>query len=262
MKKLLFSLVQMDIKTGHVEENLEKAATLLEKASKRRSDVVVLPEMWATGFAYENLTSLTKHYFKQMTDFMSYQARSGGYYLVGGSIPELRGEKVFNTSFVFDPSGKETGHFSKVHAFSPFGEDRHFATGTKISPVVLDQVKLGIAICYDIRFPEVFRKLALHGAEVFAVPAQFPHPRESHWEVLLRARAIENAAFAVGCNRCGKDRKHEYPGGSIIVDPLGEIVEKGGTAEEVVSGYVDLAKVAHAREYIPVFKDRNPEAYK
>lgn len=263
MKKTTVSLIQMDIKTAQVEENLCKAARLIEKAIKRGSDYIALPEMWATGFAYENLSSLAKNYFDEILSFLTGHAKESGAYIIGGSIPENVDGKIYNTCFVVSPDGKIAGKYSKVHAFSPFGEDKHFSGGKAASPVKTSYAKIGVSICYDLRFPELARKLALEGMELFFLPAQFPVIRETHWNVLLQARAIENAVFAFGCNRVGSDKKHEYGGGSMIVSPWGEILEKGSSdKEEPITAEIDLKKVAEARELIPIYKDRRPEAYK
>lgn len=262
MKIITVSLIQMDVKTAQVEENLCKAARLMEKAVKRGSHFIVLPEMWATGFAYENLSSITKNYFDEIMSFMTGHARESRSYIVGGSVPENIDGKIFNTCFVVSPDGKVSGKYSKVHAFSPFGEDRHFASGKAPSPVKTDHAKIGVSICYDLRFPELARKLSLEGMEILFLPAQFPTVREVHWNILLQARAVENAVFACGCNRVGHDRKHEYGGSSQIVDPWGNIIEKGSCdKEEVVTAAIDLKRIAEAREAIPVYKDRRPEAY-
>ena len=128
MKKITVSLIQMDIKTARVEENLCKAADLIEKAAKRGSDYIVLPEMWATGFAYENLSSITNNYFDEIMTFMAGHAKESKAYLIGGSIPERSNNDIYNTCFVIAPDGKIAGKYSKVHAFSPFGEDKHFSS--------------------------------------------------------------------------------------------------------------------------------------
>ena len=262
MKKTTVSLIQMDIKTAHVENNLYKAAKLIEKAAKRGSDYIVLPEMWATGFAYENLSSITKNYSDEIMSFMTAHAKESRAYIVGGSIPENTDGKIYNTCFVVSPDGKIAGKYSKVHAFSPFGEDKHFASGKAPSPIRTEHAKIGVSICYDIRFPELARKLSLEDMDILFLPAQFPTVREVHWNVLLQARAIENAVFACGCNRVGHDKKHEYGGNSQIISPWGEILEKGSSdKEEVVTAAIDLKKIAQAREAIPVYKDRRPEAY-
>ncbi|MFA5104763.1 MAG: carbon-nitrogen family hydrolase [Candidatus Margulisiibacteriota bacterium] len=261
MKKITVSLIQMDIKTAHVEENLLTASKLIEKAIKRQSNYIVLPEMWATGFAYENLSSIAKNYFDEIISFMTGHAKEAKAYIVGGSIPESESGNTYNTSLIISPAGKIIGKFRKVHAFSPYGEDRHFAGGKYSKPVETDHAKIGAVICYDLRFPELTRKLSLDGMEILFLPAQFPFIREQHWEILLQARAIENAIFACGCNRTGTDRKHEYKGGSMIVSPWGKILEKGSDKEETITADIDLKKISEAREIIPIYKDRKPEAY-
>lgn len=262
----------MNIVTGQVDENLSTASSMIEKAGKRDSDFIVLPEMWATGFAYEKLHSLSKNHFRNIIEFMAQFARQTNSYIIGGSIPEIENDNcsgtkscaatVYNTCFIFDKSGKIISKYRKIHSFSPTGEDKHFSEGKTTGTIKTENGKIGVLICYDIRFPEIVRKLALDETEILLVPAQFPAVRQSHWEILLQARSIENAMFSAGCNRIGKDRKYEYIGGSMIVDPFGEIIEKAANRQEVLTAELDLSKIKEARERIPVFKDRKPHAYK
>ncbi len=251
----------MDIKTAKVEENLTKASAMIEKAAKRRSNYICLPEMWSTGFAYNDLPGITKAFFAETIRFLSYHAKESEAYIIGGSIPEYEHGHVYNTSFIFDPSGKKIGHFRKVHTFSVNGEDKHFAGGKDSTVYKTESAKIAVAICYDLRFPELTRKTALAGAHMLFVPAQFPAIRRLHWETLAQARAIENQNFVLACNRVGKDKKYEYSGGSMIIDPLGNIIEQGSEKEEVVTAQINMQMVDMAREYIPVYKDRRPEAY-
>jgi omega-amidase len=261
MNKPIISLIQMDVKTAKVEENFAKAGAMIEKAAKRHSNYICLPEMWSTGFAYADLPGITKAFFAETIRFLSYHAKEAEAYLIGGSIPEYEHGHVYNTSFVFDPSGKIIGHFRKVHAFSPNDEDKHFARGKDSTPIKTESAKIGIAICYDLRFPELIRKIALAGVHMLFIPAQFPAARRLHWETLAQARAIENQNFVFACNRTGKDKKYEYSGGSMIIDSLGHIIEKGSEREEVLTAQINMQTIDMAREYIPVFKDRRPEAY-
>jgi len=262
MKKLTISLIQMDIKTADVDSNLSAAARFIEKASKHKPDFIVLPEMWSTGFAYGDLYGIAKSYFDVTLDFIKYHAKKCSSTIIAGSIPEPEGSKVFNTCFAASPDGKVIGKYQKTHVFSPTGESLHFAAGEKAEATLTPFGKIGIVICYDLRFPELVRKLWSKGINILFVPAQFPAVRIDHWNTLLRARAIENHIFVAGCNRTGKDKRYEYPGESAVYDPFGRTVEKADDKEGVTTCTIDLNKIKEADEIIPIRKDRRPEAYK
>jgi predicted amidohydrolase len=262
MKKITISLIQMDIKTADALQNLSTAAKFIEKAARHRLDFIVLPEMWSTGFAYDDLYGLAKRCFAETMEFIRYQASKTGAVLVAGSIPEVENGKVYNTCFVIAPSGKELGKYRKTHVFSPTGENVHFAAGDTVNAIETPFGKIGIVICYDLRFPELIRKLWSKGMDILFVPAQFPAVRIDHWNILLKARAIENHIFTVGCNRVGKDKRYEYPGGSAVYDPFGKAVEKAEHKEGVITCSIGLNRIQEANEIIPIRKDRRPEVYR
>ncbi|MFA5097405.1 MAG: carbon-nitrogen family hydrolase [Candidatus Margulisiibacteriota bacterium] len=261
MKKRVISLLQMDIKTADPSHNLDRAAKLFEKAAQRRSEFICLPEMWSTGFAYDDLPAISKTWHKETIGFLTGWAKRSGAWVFGGSIPENDGGKVYNTSFVFDPSGKQIGAYRKIHIFSPTGEHEHFDHGRKMPVFEAGGAITASEICYDIRFPELSRKYWEKGAKLVFVPAQFPSKRVDHWLTLLKARAIENHCFMAGCNRIGRDRIYEYPGESVIYDPFGKIIEKASHREEVLTAQIDLSTVDEANKRIPIEKDRRPEVY-
>jgi len=257
MKKITVSLIQTDIKTGQVKENLLNTARLIEVSSKYKPNFIVMPEMWATGFAYNGLKELAQNHQEEIFSFLKYHAIKNNAIIVGGSIPYIKNERIYNTCFVFNYNGKIIGSYDKIHTFSPFEEDKYFENGKSATPFDTHLAKIGVIICYDLRFPDLSTKLSLEGIQILFIPAQFPLARENHWETLLKARAIENAIFVCGCNRVGSDKKHEYAGISQIIDPWGKILEKGSQhKEEVITATFDLNKTNEAREKIPVYKDR------
>ena len=261
MKKPIISLLQMDVKTADVRHNMDKAGKLFEKAASRKSDFICLPEMWSTGFAYDDLLTIAKASWEDTIYFLSYWAKNAKAYVVGGSVPEPDNGKVYNSTLIFDPSGKQIGSYRKVHIFSPTGEHEHFGYGKKVEIIHTKAAKIAAEICYDIRFPELSRKYWEKGAKMIFVPAQFPTVRVDHWLTLLKARAIENHVFMIGCNRTGRDRIYEYPGESVIYDPYGRTIEKASHKEEVLTAQVDLSVVDEANDRIPIVKDRRPEVY-
>jgi predicted amidohydrolase len=140
-------------------------------------------------------------------------------------------------------------------------EEKFLTSGDQIGSLDIEGIPAGVMICYDIRFPELARTLALAGAQILFVPAEWPHPRLHHWRTLLMARAIENQMFVVACNRVGISGKTEFFGHSMIIDPWGEIIAEGGEQEEIISASLQMSDVKQVRNKIPVFDDRRPEIY-
>ena len=140
-------------------------------------------------------------------------------------------------------------------------EEKHLVAGNHVGQFELEGVQAGMMICYDIRFPELTRKLALGGAKVLFIPAEWPHPRLHHWRTLLMARAIENQMYIVACNRVGVSEGTEFFGHSIIIDPWGEIIAEGSEDEMIITAELDLGLVDQVRQRIPVFEDRRPQLY-
>ena len=261
MKKFVVAGIQMDIKPGDIPHNLKTVVNLTEKALKFNPDMIILPEMFATGFAYPYIIKIAKEYFNELAAFLTNLSYKTNAFIVGGSIPEYFEGLLYNTSIVFSPERKVLGYRRKIHPFSMTDEIKYFSGGDKISVIETPLAKLGIVICYDIRFPEIARKLTLDGAEMLIVPAQFPHPREHHWHALLRSRAIENQVFLIGVNRIG-GRNPEYFGHSIAIDPYGSVLDELDDKENILICEIDLARIEEVRKSMPVLLDRRPEIYK
>jgi predicted amidohydrolase len=175
-------------------------------------------------------------------------------------MPEPNGDKVFNTVYVID-NGVLAGVYRKIHLFSLLGEDRAFSGGDSWLLADTSIGKVGVIICYDLRFPELSRRLAVEGAQVICVPAQWPKPRQEHWRTLLRARAIENQLFVVSCNACGIIGKLDFFGMSMIIDPKGDVLAELGENAGEISTPLDLQAMTEWRAQIPCFNDRKPGSY-
>ncbi|WP_059052628.1 carbon-nitrogen family hydrolase [Paenibacillus senegalimassiliensis] len=257
------ALIQSDIALGQPElnrEHLEQAMELAMSASEK-PDVLVLPEMWNTGYALADLEQLADPDGRDSRAWLSAFARRHSVHIVGGSIAERRGERMYNTMYVFNRLGENIGRYSKIHLFRLMEEEKHLHPGEENVIFKMDGTLAGAAICYDIRFPELARTLALKGAKVLFVPAEWPHPRLNHWRTLLMARAIENQMYVIACNRTGPSGQNDFFGHSLIIDPWGEIIAEGGEDEAVVRGVIDLSLVEQVRSSIPVFTDRCPATY-
>ena len=241
----------MDIFTGDVPRNLATAEKLFAQAAPLSPDYVVLPEMWATGFSYDNLKSLAEDEYQPIREFLRAKARELNTVVIGGTVAEPENNRLYNTTLVFSPSGDEIGKFRKHNPFTLNEEHLYFAPGKDLLVFEHNGVRCGVLICYDLRFSELFLHLNKLDAQIVFVPAQFPHPRQDHWVTLLKARAIENQYFVVGCNRVG-GRKIEHFGHSSIINPHGVILAQAGTGEEVLSGTIDLDEIHHVRQSMPM----------
>jgi predicted amidohydrolase len=261
MRKLTVSAGQMDVKLGDFKVNLERAVKLIESAGERGSDLLVLPEMWPLGFDYAGMQNLPPSFLSDIISLLSELSAKYKMHIVSGTMCEASDGGYFNTAYLFDEFGKIAGTYRKVHLFKEIGEQDFFTAGSEVVCVQTAIAKISMAICYDIRFPELFRDAALLGAEIICVPAQFPHPREDHWETLLKARAIEEQLFVVAANRVGATGKAEYFGRSMIVGPYGETAIEAGDKEELITEIIDIEKLYEVRKVLPALSARRPEVY-
>lgn len=253
----------MDVKIGEVAHNMNTVKMKLNEAIQQPSkpDVIILPEMWNAGYALTEIEQLADEQGQQTKALLSSFAKEHHVNIIGGSVAAKQEDGVYNTMFAFDRQGQLIGDYSKLHLFRLMDEDKYLQAGHSLGELTIDDTKAGMMICYDIRFPELARSLALQGAKVLFVPAQWPHPRLHHWKTLLQARAIENQMFVVACNRMGVTGHTEFFGHSMVIDPWGEIIAEAGEEETTLYGEIDLSIVDKVRETIPVFADRRPELY-
>lgn len=258
--KLNISLAQMDVKVGDPEVNFERAANWVEEAAARGSQLVLFPELWSSGYALEDWESLSSELDTGIFARISQLARQHKV-AVAGSLLEKRNGKAYNTFALYGPGGERQASYSKVHLFRLMEEDRWLAAGDRLALVEAGWGLTGLAICYDLRFPEMFRRYALDGARLILLPAEWPARRIAHWQTLLRARAIENQVFVAAVNRVGESRGENFGGLSAVLDPWGDPVVEGGNREALLTAEIDLEQVDEVRRRIPVFEDRRPDVY-
>ncbi len=250
--------VQFTIRLGDIDANVEYVRGAIQRLAARGCTLAVLPEMWSCGFAYRELNALARR-TPEVVEEMGRLSAEYGMVLVG-SLPEPDGDKVCNTAYVLD-QGRLAGKYRKIHLFSLMNEDRSFTAGDSWCVVDTSAGRLGIIICYDLRFPELTRRLAVEGAEILAIPGEWPKPREEHWRALLRARAVENQCFVVSANCCGVVGKLDFFGSSLIVGPKGELLAEGGYEQGEPLAELDFTAMRNWRDQIPCFRDRRPELY-
>jgi len=264
--KLKISVAQMKIIRSDPEANLQKAEPLIARAAERGSHLICFPEMWTTGFEGKVHKRMSFTWDKTIAA-VSILAREYGIW-ISGSMPALNKEgNPANTLILFDSSGEQVAVYQKSHLFSLLSEDQYMAPGDSLTVVDTPWGLMGLSICYDLRFPELFRTYALKGVKLVLLPAAFPYPRLAHWKVLTRARAIENQLFMVGTNRIGDEEfetegKITYFGNSCVIDPWGEaLVEASENREELLGTEIDMGQVDEVRSRMTVLKDRRPELY-
>ncbi|WP_341322256.1 carbon-nitrogen family hydrolase [Solibacillus sp. FSL H8-0523] len=252
--------IQLNVGFGKVDENYKRAEKLIREAAAGGAKIIVLPEMWNTGYALEKLAELADENGERSKGFLSKLAKELAVHIVGGSVAVKREGEFFNTMYTYNKDGELVGEYSKVHLFRLMDEHLYLQAGNAMNRFNLDGLEAGGAICYDIRFPEWLRAQALDGAKVLFIPAQWPTPRIDHWKILLQARAIENQCFVIAVNRIAR-KVENFNGQSMVIGPWGEVLWTGAEDEELAIIDVDFSSVDEVRERIPVYEDRRPQLY-
>lgn len=250
---------QFAIEPGKAQNNFDTVKRMLSGLAAENCRLAVLPEMWPCSFSYLVLNDVARR-APEILDKMR-EIAAGGNMLIAGSLPEIENGVIYNTSYLIDSTGEIAGSYRKVHLFSPYGEHRHFGGGKSAHVFSTSIGKIGLMICYDLRFPELARKLALDGAEIICVSALWPDARIENWLLLLRARATENQLFVVGCNGCGTEKRITWGGTSAIASPTGAVLAQAGTGEQSIVAELKEREMREFREMMPCFEDRVPEAY-
>jgi len=268
--EIRIGICQLDV-TDVKEQNVQKALEMIKKAAEKGAELVVLPEMFNCPYQLNYF----KPFAEEIPEGFTYQslsqaAQENKVYLIGGSIPEKDGNHYYNTSLFFDKNGELIGLHRKIHLFDidvkgkiAFKESAVLSPGKKITVIETPLAKIGIAICYDIRFPELIRVMALEGAEIICVPAAFNMTTGPlHWETLFRCRAIDNQLFMIAASPARKvTASYVAYGHSLAVDPWGKVINEAGTAEELLIVNLDLTEIQKVRQAIPSWQHRRTDLY-
>jgi omega-amidase len=247
--------LQFDIAWEAKAANFAKVRQLLAQAAPAKDSLVVLPEMFATGFSM-NAEQMAEPYGGQTEQFLAAAAKEFGICLMAGAAMRGRDGRARNKALVFSPTGELLAFYAKMRPFTPGGEAEHYSAGERPAAFRWNDWTVSPFICYDLRFPELFRAaIAAHQPELFVVIANFPEKRINHWVRLLQARAIENQACVVGVNRVGNDPYYAYGGRSLIIDAHGEILADAGRAEGNIRATLDLLSLRQYREGLPFLAD-------
>lgn len=251
---------QFDIAWEDKPANFERVRKMLAAARPPARSLVLLPEMFATGFSMD-VPRIAEADGGPTDSFLVGMADELQIDILAGVVRRGEDARGSNEAVGFDTTGRAFVRYQKLHPFTFGGEAAAFRRGERVQTISWQGVKVSPFICYDLRFPEVFRVATRQGAELLAVIANWPASRESHWVTLLRARAIENQAYVAAVNRCGSDPNVEYSGRSLIVDPRGEILADGGNREGVISAEIDIDGLRSYRRQFPVLGDMRSEFF-
>jgi len=258
---LKVGMIQMEVVPGDVAANHARAEDLIRIAAAKGAKVITLPELWNCGYRLEKLESLAEHTDVTKSKSLSLLSRLAaeyGIYIFGGSIAEKKNGKYYNTAVVFNDCGEIIQKYRKAHLFQlGLREPEYFTPGGEWSLVDTPWGRVGLVICYDLRFPELWRNLVLRGAKIIVCPAQWPTARLYSWRALNIARAIENEAFVISTNRTGED-DYLYPGNSLLIDPRGRLVADGGETEGVLLAELDLDLLADDVYRLGMIQERRP----
>jgi deaminated glutathione amidase len=257
--------------SGDKARNLETAERLVRGAAGEGAELIALPEKWNLVAAGDELRAAAEPLDGPSLGAARNWARELGVHLLAGSVGEesAGGERIFNTSVLIDPKGEDLAVYRKVHMFDvdaggvSYRESAHEQPGEELATAAIGEVVVGMSVCYDLRFPELYRILALRGANLLAVPSAFTSATgRDHWQVLLRARAIEDQAFVLAPNQVGTASPHfDSWGHSAIVDPWGKVLAEAGEEEGFITADLDFGELVRVRETLPSLANRRPGAY-
>ena len=263
------ALIQMAVGGGR-EENLRRAREGILRAAETGARLAVLPEMFLCPYDSACFPRYAEERGGAAWAALSDAAKEAGLTLAAGSMPERDGEQLYNTCFVFGPDGREIARHRKLHLFDVdirggqrFRESDTLSPGGSPTFFEADGHRFGLCICFDVRFPELFRLSALRGAEAVIVPAAFNGTTgPMHWDLLFRARAADNQLFTVGCAPAGDEHAgYVSYAHSIVCSPWGQVIARAGIGEELLTAELDFALVGQVRDQLPLLKARRPELY-
>ena len=250
--------------------NLKKASAMIKESAKNGAEIIILPEMFNCPYYNKYFPIFAEYYPGESTQLLSSLARELSVYIVGGSIPEKENGNIYNTSYTFNRSGNLIGRHRKIHLFDvdirnsiTFKESDTITAGKNITVFDTEFCKIGLAICYDMRFPELIRKMTLQGAKIIIIPAAFNMTTgPAHWHLTSRSRALDNQIYFIGASPA-RNRKAEYIayGHSLVVDPWGTITAEAGSGEQILYGNIDLDSIDKVRNQLPLLKHRREDIY-
>ena len=270
MRKTKFKLAVCQIRTEvDWDDTMGKAERMIRQAAEDGAEVVALPEMFNCPYSREYFKQFAARGHEASVAAMSRWARENEVLLVGGSVPEAENGKIYNTCFVFDSRGRQIARHRKVHLFDVdlpgmrFHESHTFTPGEEITTFETPWGIMGAAVCFDVRFPELFRAMAVRGAKVIFLPAQFNlKTGPAHWDSSLKTRAVDNELFFVGASAARYEGfSYESWGHSVVFDPFGETLAQADETEQILYADIDLARIDEVRAQLPTFLHLRRDVY-
>ncbi|WP_077367919.1 carbon-nitrogen hydrolase family protein [Anaerosalibacter sp. Marseille-P3206] len=269
MGKMKVGICQMIVKEDK-DENIKRASNMIRNAASNGSDIIVLPEMFNCPYENKYFPMYAEEFPGKTTNTLARLSKELGVYIVGGSIPEKDNNIIYNTSYIYNREGNLVGKHRKVHLFDiqvengiKFKESDTLGYGKEVTVFPTEFCKIGVAICYDMRFPELIRLMALEGAEVIIVPAAFNMTTgPAHWELLVRTRALDNQVYFIAASpaRNQSASYHAY-GHSSVVNPWGTVISEADEKECIIYGDIDLELVQRVRRELPLLNHRRTDLY-
>lgn len=267
--KLSIAICQMKV-AERKEDNLKAAAQMIKTAASQGAEMVILPEMFNTPYENERMIQYAEPVLGSSYQMLSQSAGENQVLLVGGSIPEREGPQVYNTCYIFDETGSLIGKYRKMHLFDidipgkiSVKESADISAGNHLTVIEHRGLTFGVIICYDCRFPEVSRLIALQGAQLLIIPAEFGLTTgQAHWELLMKSRAVDNQLFVIGASAArNSDLPYQSWGHSMVVDPWGEILCEGTETETILYANLDLDRIDQIRNELPLLRHRRTDLY-
>jgi predicted amidohydrolase len=255
------SIAQMDVLKGQPKRNIARVKEYVQKSAEIGSNLLLLPELWSTGYDLDNAMLLSSSLNSGIFTDLAEMSKQYQIYIGGTSLESLNGT-YYNTFTIHDPSGNMIGYYHKTHLFKLMEEDKWLKEGNSIGLCKFPCGLAGLAICYDLRFPELFRKYTEEGTLLILLSAEWPKSRIMHWKILLQARAIENQTYVIGVNRVGVTDDEIFGGHSLVIAPDGKILLEGDENEELLTIAIDADDVSKTREGFFYFNDRNITMYR
>ena len=248
--------IQMSVVEGDKEKTIAKALENISKAAE--ADLVILPEIWNVGFmSFDRYESEAEDREGPTLTALRQAARESNIFLHTGNFVEKDGDNYFNSSYLLSPDGDILANYRKIHLFGHNSRETKILTpGEQVIVANTPLGNIGMATCYDLRFPELFRRMAEQGAALFLICSAWPYPRLEHWIIFNRARALENQCFLVSANSVGPNLGITFVGHSMMVNPWGVILASGGDEDVILKSEIDLAEVKSARESFSAYNDR------
>jgi len=256
------AIIQQHVEVSDKKANFTNVAKLVDQAVQKSpsTDLIILPELWSTGYALKELTQLASTDGEEEALFLRKLAIKHNVWFAGGSVAAKTKNGIANRAQIIDRQGKLVRTYDKVHLVPMLDEDKYLIAGNTSCIYTIEGITFGFAICYDIRFCQFIHKLALGGAEAIIVSAQWPLARINHWKTLLQARAIENQCYVLAANNTAPGST-PFGGSSMAYGPNGDIIFTMGETQEIRHVEIDTRLVQQTREQIPLFQDRRPELY-